>query len=142
MLELNLKRLWPVPDVAVTGVVESDGKQLFYSLEDPVREIDGLAVAEWKIDGETAIPRGHYRVTMDWSNRFGKLMPHVLDVPGFTGIRFHGGNRAKDVIGCIAVGEKHVDDQTIADCAPALEALISLIEQALANDEEVWLTVA
>ena len=47
-----------------------------------------------KIPGETAIPRGEYKVIIDWSNRFKKEMMHVLDVPQFAGIRIHAGNYA------------------------------------------------
>lgn len=138
-MELSVKRIWPVPGTT-TGVLEADGKQIAFTLEDEVREIAGLDVAEWKIPSQTAIPRGRYKVVMDWSNRFGRMMPHILDVPGFTGVRFHGGNRAKDVEGCTVVGERRLDDETIADSAPALENLISLIEQAEANNEETWVT--
>lgn len=139
-MELSLKRLWPVPGTT-TGVLEVDGRQLCFTLEDEVREVSGLDVAEWKVARQTAIPRGRYRVVIDYSNRFGKMMPHLFDVPGFTGIRIHGGNRAGDTEGCIIVGEKRIDDQTIADCPPALDAVHGLIEQALANNEEVWITI-
>lgn len=139
-MELSVKRLWPVVGTT-TGVLEVDGAQDSFTLEDQVRQVDDLDVAEWKIPKETAIPRGRYRVILDYSNRFGRIMPHVLDVPGFTGIRIHGGNRAGDTEGCIIVGEKRIDDETIADCAPALEHVISLIQQATANGEETWLTV-
>lgn len=141
-MEIAVKRLWPVPNVCCIGTVEIDGASFCFSLEDPVREVSGLAVTEWKIDGETAIPRGRYRVVMDWSERFAKMMPHILDVPGFTGIRFHGGNRAKDVLGCIAVGEKRYDETTIGDSANILALLIEMIETTIASGFEVWVTVS
>ncbi len=69
-----------------------------FTLEDMVRE-PGV-----KIAGKTAISEGRYPLVIDQSNRFRRAMPHILDVPNFTGIRIHTGNRATDVEGCIAVG--------------------------------------
>ena len=67
--------------------------KLFFgeTLEDKDRylEFDGD-----KVDGDTAIPRGRYRVTLSPSQRFGRVMPEIHDVPDFTGVRIHGGNYA------------------------------------------------
>ena len=57
-----------------------------------------------KLPGKMAIPGGRYRLVIDWSNRFGRMMPHVLDVPQFTGIRIHSGNRREDTEGCPITG--------------------------------------
>ncbi len=69
-----------------------------FTLEDMTRE-PGV-----KIPGKTAIPEGRYPLVIDQSVRFRRAMPHILDVPMFTGIRIHAGNRDTDVEGCIAVG--------------------------------------
>ncbi len=66
-----------------------DGKWAYFCLEDMDRRLEDRGV---KIPGKTAIPRGKYKVTISWSNRFNRLMPHILDVPQFTGIRIHAGN--------------------------------------------------
>jgi hypothetical protein len=65
-----------------------------YTLEDEKRA-DGL-----KVYGETAIPNGIYNVKLTMSNRFKRLMPLLLDVKGFSGVRIHGGNTSKDTHGC------------------------------------------
>ena len=68
-----------------------------FSLEDVVRKGE-------KVNGQTAIPTGTYPVIIDLSARFGKQLPHVLNVPNFTGIRIHPGNTSKDTEGCILLG--------------------------------------
>ena len=71
--------------VSTIGRLMVDGLFDSYTLEDVVR--DGP-----KIPGRTAIPYGRYQVIIDYSNRFKRPMPLLLNVPGFTGIRIHQGN--------------------------------------------------
>jgi len=69
-----------------------------------------------KVYGKTAIPRGKYQLVTSDSAHFGRVLPEVLNVPGFAGIRVHGGNTAEDSAGCILVGQ--VKTQTgVAKCA-------------------------
>lgn len=79
------------------GMLYVDGVFECYTLEDLVRPK--------KVDGCTAIPAGVYHVMINWSNRFKRLLPLLLDVPGFTGVRIHPGNTDKDTEGCILVGD-------------------------------------
>ena len=118
---------------------------LCFTGEDLVRQPIG---APWdpacKIHGATAIPRGRYRVVLDYSARFKKIMPHILAVPSFSGIRIHGARAARPVefstLGCPCVGMEH-DSEGIYDCAPAMRAVVALLEQAEKAHEEVWVTV-
>ena len=57
-----------------------------------------------KVYGQTAIPSGSYECVYTYSNRFKKMLPLLLNVKGFEGIRIHSGNSAKDTEGCILVG--------------------------------------
>jgi hypothetical protein len=59
-----------------------------------------------KVYKETCIPYGKYKVVLSMSKRFGKVMPELLNVKGFTGIRMHSGNTIYDTEGCILVGIK------------------------------------
>jgi hypothetical protein len=50
------------------------------------------------------IPAGTYELTIDFSNRFQRRMPHVMNVPGHQGIRIHWGNWSEDTQLCTLVG--------------------------------------
>jgi len=77
-----------------------------WTFEDVVREVPGQPVTTWKIAHETAIPEGMYRIRFTPSARFHGLMPQLMDVPGFDGIRIHAGNTSADTSGCILVGHE------------------------------------
>ena len=77
-----------------------------YVLEDKVRP-----VGETKVFGQTAIPFGNnYKVILDMSTRFKRVTPHILNVPGFDGVRFHGGNRPENTEGCPLVAKNKTSE--------------------------------
>ena len=80
-----------------------------------------------KVNDRTAIPRGRYRLANSFSNRFQKLLPLVMDVPGFAGIRCHGGNRAEDSSGCVLLGKVRTSTG-IAKCADTVQRLIRILD--------------
>ena len=92
---------------------------LCWTLEDVVREVPGEPVEAWKIKGDTAIPRGTYAVRVTRSNRFKTDLPLLLNVPGFEGVRIHGGNTAADTEGCILVAHHHPREDVIQGKATA-----------------------
>lgn len=93
-----------------------------------------------KIYGDSAIPRGTYRLPLSMSKRFGRIMPEVLDVPGFSGVRIHGGNDEADTLGCPLLG--HVRTPTgIRDCKGPNDRLIDLMAAAELRNEDIWLEV-
>lgn len=128
MMELILQRTIELPDRTL-GILVVNGSKFCYTLEDAVREKPNVPVSEWKIDKQTAIPSGSYKVVMDYSGRFKKEMLHVLNVPGFSGIRIHSGNLPGDTEGCILVGYEIENDAikggTSRMALMALEFLIS-----------------
>ena len=81
------------------GKMYINGEFFGYTLEDPVRP------AGVKVYGDTAIPALTYAVVVNYSEHFKKALPLLLDVPGFSGVRIHGGNRTSDTLGCILVAK-------------------------------------
>ena len=90
------------------GSLYIDGTRFCDTLEDAVREQKGIPVEEWKVKNDTAIPAGTYPVRLSFSNRFRRVLPEVVGVPGFTGIRIHAGNTTADTSGCLLVGNARV----------------------------------
>jgi hypothetical protein len=112
-----------------------------WTCEDVVREQRGVPVSVWKVDGSTAIPEGTYRVILSQSTRFGgQLMPELLHVPGFTGIRIHSGNTSLDTEGCVLVG-LNTDGTQVLHSREAYGMVKSRIEDADRDGNHVYLMV-
>lgn len=122
------------PDCTL-GSMLIDGEFYCHTLEDTVRE-PGV-----KVYGQTAIPAGTYGVTVNMSNRFKQLMPLVLAVPGFEGIRIHPGNTAADTEGCVLVGRKRFS-KFIGESRLAYAPLLARMQAALATGKKITLTVS
>ena len=116
------------------GRLYLDEHFLMYTLEDKDRSICSDTpldeIARVKVQNETAIPYGTYEIRMTYSNRFKKLMPELIDVPGFTGIRIHPGNNRKDTAGCILPGLVNAGDKLV-NSKLAYANVITVITEAL-----------
>jgi len=110
-MKLELKRRY-FAETYTIGDLYVDGVFFSNTLEDAVRDLnkdgDLKDVGETKVMHETAIPYGTYKVIMDISVRFKRLMPLLLNVPHFKGIRIHAGNKATHSSGCILVGKNTI----------------------------------
>jgi len=110
--------------------IGKDDKREFicYTLEDKERDV--------KIKGQTAIPTGKYTVIVTMSPRFKKELPLILNVPNFSGVRFHSGNDENDSEGCPLLGMiRH--SNAISNCAPAVALVTKMIKEA----KEAQLTI-
>ena len=120
------------------GELFIDGKFFCYTLEDKDRGLtDSMSLAEIKlrkIFGITCIPYGKYKVVLSMSPKFGKILPEIQGVKGYSGIRIHTGNTAKDSLGCLLVGKKKAFNQ-IFESTAAMRELMLLLDKA--ND--VWI---
>jgi hypothetical protein len=104
------------------GKLYLNGKYFCDTIEDRVRPTGE------KVFGQTAIPEGCYELVVNNSARFKKLMPLLLDVPNFRGIRIHSGNTADDSEGCILVGVK-VGDGVIGQSRRTFNALMEELDK-------------
>ena len=104
------------------------------TLEDVVRS-EGI-----KVYGETAIPCGVYEIVLTMSPRFKKVLPLLLDVPHFEGVRIHTGNTEKDTEGCILVGYNKVKGKVI-NSKIAFDKVMKYLELATINNEKITIEV-
>lgn len=105
------------------------------TLEDPHRRV--------KIMGETCIPVGRYAVIIDKSQRFQTMLPRLLNVPEFSGIRIHSGNTVDDTSGCILVGNRRADNMVL-NSRVIMQTVRQKIAQALLDphDGTCWIHIS
>lgn len=140
-MNLLLIRFDAQEDRTIGRLELGDGRH-FWTLEDAIREVHGQPVETWKIYGQTAIPSGKYQVIVDHSQRFGRDLPRLINVPGFAGIRIHSGNVPEDTEGCILVGKSLSEDgREIRDSRAAMGELLNLLDTALAAGQEIEIEV-
>lgn len=134
-MELTLNRIF-LGSSATIGELYVDREHIADTLEDRVRP-EGE-----KVYGETAIPEGTYEMVLSYSPRFKKILPEILNVPNFTGIRIHCGNSSADSSGCILVGTWDGEKEDwISDSKIAFNELMSLLQKAADNKEKVAITI-
>lgn len=93
-----------------------------------------------KVYGKTCIPTGRYRVVIDYSNKYGKNLIHILNVKGFDGIRIHSLNSAEDSLGCIGPGIRTAQGW-VSKSRDTYKIIHSKVEEALKRGDEVFITI-
>lgn len=111
-------------------------------IEDVDRGLDATMPIEQlraaKIAKVTAIPVGEYVVRTTMSARFGVLMPLLLDVPAYRGIRIHKGTNARATEGCMLPGlSRNVGAGTVSRSDVACVWLYARIAECEARGEPV-----
>jgi hypothetical protein len=129
-MELRVERT-DFSETSTIGKLYVDDQFECYTLEDKVRPV--------KIKGETAIPAGRYEVIINFSQRFGRMLPLFLNVPNFEGVRIHPGNTAADTEGCILVGETK-DAEFIGQSKLAFEGLFNKLKTA-SESEKIFIEI-
>lgn len=119
-MKIEVKRLHRTSNSTI-GELTIDGKFECYTLEDVERDV--------KIKGETAISKGTYKVIINQSNRFKRLLPLLINVPNFEGVRIHAGNSNHDTEGCILVGQNRSLDY-ITKSRKAFDSLFKKMQKA------------
>lgn len=121
-----------------------------YTLEDELREV--------KVPGETAIPKGTYRVLPrtqgkmhpKYAKRYGDLhagMAWLQDVPDFKWVYIHTGNTDDDTAGCLLVGtgfqetDEGENNHIVTGSRNAYVPLYAKIFDAWEDGEDVFITI-
>jgi hypothetical protein len=115
-----------------TGKLYVDTVLFCYTLEDQERTV--------KVASQTAIPKGTYRIVLNWSPRFKRILPLLIDVPNFTGVRIHPGNKPADTDGCILVGDfdGNTKDAWLGNSRKAFDRLLKLLKSV---KDDIYITI-
>jgi hypothetical protein len=114
------------------GELYVDGEFTCYILEDVTRDK--------KIQNETAIPYGEYTISITYSPRFKRNLPLLNNVPDFSGVRIHPGNKSTDTEGCLLPGTGKGKD-IVYESRKAFDSLYSKLLTAHKNKEKITITI-
>ena len=142
-MEIRINRIASKEDYTI-GKLYINGTYFCDTLEDTDRGLaDTMQVNEIlanKLKGITAIPTGKYDVILTFSQRFKRVLPLLLNVKGFEGIRIHAGNTNKDTEGCLLVGANKAKGQVLNSRA-TFEKLMSVLLGCEKKKEKVTITI-
>lgn len=141
-MELVLIRKYKKEDYCI-GELYVNSTFFCNTLEDKVRDINKNGTfdcGEFKISGHTAIPYGEYEVIVNYSPKFKRELPRLLNVPHFEGILIHRGNTNKDSSGCILVGENKKKGMVLNSTKYEVE-LVNILKKALTKGENITIEI-
>lgn len=153
-MELNLKRIAKTDNYTI-GQLYINGKYECDTLENTDRDLTSSMSLEEikskkKIYGNTAIPRGSYKITLDivspkfkdrvWAKFCNGKLPRLLDVKGYDGVLIHVGNKVSDTLGCILVG-KNTSNGVISNSTITFEKLYSSLLEGKDRGEELIIKI-
>jgi hypothetical protein len=144
-MEIRIKRI-ALKETYTIGRLYVDGEYICDTIEDKVRDI--------KIQNETAIPYGRYKVAMNykspkysnfdkykWAKEYDGYLPRLIDVPEFDGILIHVGNTSLDTSGCILVGENKEKGKVINSVATFNRLMKDYLLKAKEKNENIWIVI-
>ena len=140
MIKLRLERRYKGSKYTIGKLFIND-EYFCDTIEDIDRGLKSSMSVEYikkkKVYAETAIPTGTYKIEMTYSNKFKRILPLLVDVKGFSGIRIHRGNTEKDSSGCIVIGENKVKGKVIN----STRYEIALVNKLL-NEDDIEITIS
>ena len=143
-MELYLKRKFKGEKYTI-GDLYIDGELFCNTIEDKVRELPERCpnTPKWlmckcreKVIHETAIPAGTYKVTLDESPKFKRILPRLHNVPHFLGILIHTGNTEEHSSGCIIVGKNTVKGKVLYS-----KVTMAALMQRLKKADKITITI-
>ena len=142
-MRIDLHRKWRKKGYSI-GILSINGERICETLEDEDRglkaELSPYTLNQLKVYGQTAIPIGTYQVVMSYSHRFKKMLPLLMGVPAYSGVRIHSGNTAKDTEGCILCG-RNTAVGTVTNSRYWTNKVIARIDEAVKRKEEVTINI-
>jgi len=153
MLDLLVHRKWKKEKYTI-GRMFANGTFLFNTLEDTDR---GLAswmteavIKTMKIAGITAIPTGTYEIRLTvspkfknkpWAKKYGGLVPEIVGVIGYSGVRIHPGTDASSTEGCILVGDNTAVGKVTSSQKRYCELMDNYLMPAWTKGEKMEITI-
>lgn len=142
-MKLELKRIALKPNYTI-GKLFINGTYYCDTIEDKVIDLnkngkfdDGLS----KVMHQTAIPYGTFKVVVNYSPKFKRELPRLLDVPYFEGILIHNGNDQNSSSGCIIVGENKTVGK-VTNSTLYMNNLTARIKDAQNKGETITITIS
>ena len=143
MLQITVTRHSPRPGYTI-GRMDINGTKFSDTLEDTDRgltqDMQLDEIKRIKVYGKTAIPKGTYKVSVQYWQKHKIYVPFIHDVPGFTSILIHSGNTPEDTLGCILVGENTIKGR-LTNSRPYMTRLTKLCQDAIRRGEPVRITI-
>ena len=147
-MELKLNRISSGED-STLGNLYIDGKFECFTLEDQFQEI--------KVPGETRIPADTYIIkklkqdtplTLKYKKKYKWFDYHleICDIPNYTGVYMHVGNRHQNTAGCPLLGDtlannQHGDDGFLGTSTVAYKRVYEKVSDALNVNEPVRIII-
>lgn len=153
-MELTLKRKYFKPTYTI-GKLYVNGAAVCDTLEDKDRgitqDMPTTEIYKKKVYGQTAIPKGRYRINMDtaspkfgdrlWARPYGGKVPTIEDVPGFSRVLIHVGNTPADTDGCILPGWNKAKGMVLDSTRAFYDLMDKHLVPAHNRKEKIWLAI-
>ena len=139
---ITLKRT-TFTDKYTAGKMYVVGKYFGCTLERTNRDLNhknGFDNGEKKVYGDTCIPFGKYKLTVTYSPKFGRNLILVNNVPEFSGVRIHRGNRVQDTTGCILVAKTFLNG-VLYNSSPYETWITNWVSDEIKKGNEVWIDI-
>lgn len=154
MIQLTLDRKWP-RDTYTIGVLSVQDNYFSETVEDRDRGLTSdmpiNKIRRIKVQGQTAIPKGTYKIDMatvsprfknrSWAKKYGGIVPRLIGVPCWSGVLIHPLNRAEDSEGCIGPGENKIKGGVINSVETYYKLMDNYLVPAAQKREEIYITI-